>query len=99
MELTLAQARFVAPWDEDWLIAIEGPLWTVEENQVAGGFGSAVLEWCARHRPGLRVYPIGIEKPLVAQGTIAEQRAALGLDGPGIARRIGEDLECKPKVD
>ena len=99
VELTLAQARFVAPLDEDWLIAIEGPLWTVEENQVAGGFGSAVLEWCARHRPGLRVYPIGIEKPLVAQGTIAEQRAALGLDGPGIARRIGEDLECKPKVD
>ena len=68
-------------------------------GEVSGGFGSAVLEWCARHRPGLRVYPIGIEKPLVAQGTIAEQRAALGLDGPGIARRIGEDLECKPKVD
>jgi 1-deoxy-D-xylulose-5-phosphate synthase len=52
---SVADARFVKPLDEELVLSLAGSaraLLTVEENVLAGGFGSAVLELLARRQSG-----------------------------------------------
>jgi 1-deoxy-D-xylulose-5-phosphate synthase len=60
----------------------------VEENVLAGGFGSAVLELLAEEQLSPRVLRMGLPDHFVEQGTQQELRALCGIDGPGIARQI-----------
>ena len=62
---------------------------TVEENVLAGGFGSAVLETLAE--AGLEevsVHRIGMPDFFVEHGTAADQRHRLQLDAEGIAHQV-----------
>ena len=64
---------------------------TVEENVLAGGFGSAVLE--ALSEAGMddvAVHRIGMPDEFVEHGTSAAQRRQLQLDAEGIANQILE---------
>ena len=65
-------------------------LFTVEEHQRCGGFGSAVLEAANRHRLGsARVRLLAVEDQFVDHATTRdEQLAAQGLDAAGIARAV-----------
>ncbi len=63
VELTLAQARFVAPLDEDWLIAIEGPLWTVEENRWPAALAARYWSGVRGTGPGCGYIPSGSKSP------------------------------------
>jgi 1-deoxy-D-xylulose-5-phosphate synthase len=90
--------RFIKPLDEELLSRIwqdHSLVLTVEENALAGGFGSAVLEWAAEQEDehGPRVVGLGIPDRFVQHGTRAELLAALGLDAAGIVRRIRRALE------
>jgi len=84
----MVNARFVKPLDNDILFRISERvknLITVEENSVAGGFGSSVLE--ALSSMGIQdmnVRVMGIPDIFVEQGPQAVLRRLLGLDEDGI---------------
>ena len=62
---------------------------TVEENVLAGGFGSAVLE--ALSEAGMEdvsVHRIGMPDSFIEHGAAADQRRRLRLDAEGIARQV-----------
>ncbi|QWV94303.1 1-deoxy-D-xylulose-5-phosphate synthase [Geomonas oryzisoli] len=86
---SVVNARFVKPLDRELILAEAGRtgcVVTVEENALLGGFGSAVLEAVAdAGLTGVRVKRIGIPDSFIEQGSQAQLRADLGLDGAGIA--------------
>ncbi|MGQ9859657.1 MAG: 1-deoxy-D-xylulose-5-phosphate synthase [Thermodesulfobacteriota bacterium] len=96
---TVVNARFVKPLDRDRLLPLMlriGRVITVEENVLAGGFGSAVLEMLqdsTREVPEVKVLRIGIGDQFVEHGSPAELRARYGLDAQSIAQRALESLE------
>lgn len=60
---------------------------TVEEHQVAGGFGSAVVEHVATQNP-TKVIRIGVEDQYGQSGTPAELLAHYGMDTDSIVSKI-----------
>ena len=83
---------FVKPLDVDLLLEAArgtGRIVTVEENVLAGGFGSAVLEALAEAGlENLPVHRIGMPDSFVEHGTAADQRHKLKLDAEGIAQQV-----------
>ncbi|HEY1284609.1 MAG TPA: 1-deoxy-D-xylulose-5-phosphate synthase [Solirubrobacterales bacterium] len=96
MSPTVADARFVKPLDTELIerLAIGHELVvTIEENVLAGGFGSAVLEHLEdafADRPGerARVLRIGLPDRYVAHGKPALLREEVGLTGSSVAERV-----------
>jgi 1-deoxy-D-xylulose-5-phosphate synthase len=98
LDATLANMRFVKPLDEALVLALADGhdlLVTVEENVVAGGAGSAVLEALQRHGRAAAVLQLGLPDRFVDQGDPGIQLAACGLNGEGILRSIRERLGVK----
>jgi 1-deoxy-D-xylulose-5-phosphate synthase len=83
-------ARFVKPLDEALILSVSErikKIVTVEENVLAGGFGSAVLECLAgAGMTGVSVRRIGIGDEFVEHGSQAILRKKYGLDEEGIYR-------------
>ncbi len=83
---------FVKPLDLDLLLDAARNcrrIVTVEENVLAGGFGSAVLEALADAGvKDVAVHRIGMPDHFVEHGTAAAQRHYLQLDAEGIAQQI-----------
>ncbi|HTP52635.1 MAG TPA: 1-deoxy-D-xylulose-5-phosphate synthase [Anaeromyxobacteraceae bacterium] len=96
VEAAVVDARFVKPIDEETLCALAEKarcVVTVEENALAGGFGSACLEAFERRglfAKGLRVRRLGLPDAFVTHGDAAQQRAEIGIDAAGIARAARE---------
>ena len=92
VSLTVVNARFVKPLDEELFIALAEKhriLITIEENSLQGGFGSAVLELLEqRGVSGTRVLRLGYPDSAIPQGEQHELRALLGLDSAGIINSI-----------
>jgi len=89
----VVNARFVKPLDGELLLetADKGPIVTVEEGTLAGGFGSAVLEYLEDSGfSSVRVLRLGLPDRFVEQGKREELLRILGLDGEGIAKSIEE---------
>jgi 1-deoxy-D-xylulose-5-phosphate synthase len=97
MSVTVADARFAKPLDEaliERLAAEHELLVTVEENVLAGGFGSAVLEhledaFAARRGERAQVIRVGLPDRYVTHGKPALLREEVGLTGVAVADRIG----------
>jgi 1-deoxy-D-xylulose-5-phosphate synthase len=85
---TVVNVRFIKPLDEPLILSLaaqHGRVLTVEENVVAGGFGSAVLELLADHDLfGVTVKRLGIPDVFVEHGTQDVLRKKYGLDAAGI---------------
>ena len=83
---------FVKPLDVDLLLDTARSLRrivTVEENVMAGGFGSAVLEALAEAgMDNVSVHRIGMPDVFIEHGTAADQRRRLQLDAQGIVERV-----------
>ena len=83
---------FVKPLDVDLLLDSArsvGRVVTVEENVLAGGFGSAVLEALAEAgMDDAAVHRIGMPDSFIEHGTAVDQRRQLHLDAEGIVREI-----------
>jgi len=86
--------RFIKPLDEKQLQEV----WeefrtvvTVEENAVAGGFGSGVLEWAAYQNAANppRVLTIGVPDQFQEYASRKELLAGMGLSAEGLAEKIG----------
>jgi 1-deoxy-D-xylulose-5-phosphate synthase len=90
-------ARFIKPLDAELILAAAASthkLLTIEENVLAGGFGSAVLELLAREgMTNVMVRRLGIRDEFVEHATQAELRSLHGLDEEGILRAAKEMLE------
>jgi len=94
--LTVVNARFIKPLDHELILELAGKtgvIFTVEENAVEGGFGSAVLELLeGEGLDGVRVRRLGFPDQYIEQGEQRELRALYGLDAEGIADRVREFL-------
>lgn len=91
LDLTVADMRFVKPLDEaliQQLLNEHDGIVTLEENALAGGAGSAVLEWMAAHRQLKPCLTLGLPDRFIEQGTQQELHQALGLDCTGIIKAI-----------
>lgn len=83
--------RFLKPVDEAMLHDVFTrfkTVITVEDGTVAGGFGSAVIEFMADHNYTCRVKRLGIPDHFIEQGTVAELHRECGIDREGIIRTI-----------
>jgi 1-deoxy-D-xylulose-5-phosphate synthase len=90
--VTVVNSRFVVPLDEELIGDLAGShqaLMTVEENVVAGGFGSAVLEFLHTRRVlPRRIHCLGIPASFVEHGQQALLRKKYRLDPEGIAQEM-----------
>ena len=87
--ITVVNARWVKPIDTELVAQFVRPgttVITVEENAVAGGFGSAVAEALDALGISAPVKRLGIPDRFVPHATQAEQRADLGIDEEGLLR-------------
>jgi 1-deoxy-D-xylulose-5-phosphate synthase len=89
---TVVNARFVVPLDETLLLELAEThhrFITLEEHSLAGGFGSAVVEFVSdRGIRGVTVERIGVPNVLVQHASQAAQRAQFGLTGEHVAARV-----------
>jgi 1-deoxy-D-xylulose-5-phosphate synthase len=95
VEPTVADARFAKPLDGELierLAADHDVLVTVEENVLAGGFGSAVLEEMAERDllGGTRVLRVGLPDRYVTHGKPALLREEVGLTPEAVADRVAQ---------
>jgi len=85
---TVVNTRFAKPLDEELICELAqetGAVVTVEENVLAGGFGSAILETLEQNRvDGVKVKRIGIPDKFVEHGSQKILRKKYGLDESGI---------------
>ena len=91
LSLGLVNARFVKPLDTDMLFALaeQGKvLVTIEENVLAGGFGSAVLEALNDAGYCLPLLRIGLPDAFVAHGDTKHLRDDHGLSVEKIVARV-----------
>ncbi|EPR37523.1 1-deoxy-D-xylulose-5-phosphate synthase [Desulfovibrio sp. X2] len=98
-KVAVFNARFVKPLDEEAILALAArfpKILTVEENALAGGFGSAVLELLADKGDlsSVRVKRLGLPDHFVEHGTQKELRAETGLDKNGIRAALEELLQA-----
>ncbi len=99
---TVVNARFVKPLDENLILTLaakHGRVLTVEENVLAGGFGSAILELLADRGLAVAVKRLGIPDIFVEHGAPAILRQKYGLDADGILQGALTALEqpAQPK--
>jgi 1-deoxy-D-xylulose-5-phosphate synthase len=92
--VTLADPRWVKPLDPR-LGAVAGAhrlVVTVEDNVLAGGFGSAVAEVLADEEVTTPLLRLGIPDQFLPHGKREVLLAELGLDAVGIADRVSKTL-------
>jgi 1-deoxy-D-xylulose-5-phosphate synthase len=84
--------RFVKPLDEELLAmaAAHRAILTVEDGILAGGFGSAVLEWLADRQLKVPVTRLGIPDEFIPHGEPAQQYDYCGIDTAHITARLRE---------
>jgi 1-deoxy-D-xylulose-5-phosphate synthase len=90
VSVTLINARFVKPLDEDLIlehVRNTGNLVTVEEAMVHGGFGSAVLELLSREGLQVPTACVGIPDRFFDHGSQSQLRKDAGVDADSVAER------------
>lgn len=73
IDVEIVNARFIKPLDEEMLHRImreQKPVITLEEAVLAGGFGSAVLEFAADHHYTATIDRIGIPDEFIEHGNV-----------------------------
>ena len=91
LDATVANMRFVKPLDDELVLDLarrHDLLVTIEENVVAGGAGSAVVEALMRHGLTIPVLQLGLPDRFIDQGDPGIQLADSGLTGDGILKSI-----------
>ena len=65
---------------------------TLEDNVIAGGFGSAVDEQLSEWNVRRNMMHIGVPDQFISHATIPEQLTMLRMDAQGVSERIRERL-------
>jgi 1-deoxy-D-xylulose-5-phosphate synthase len=99
IDLSVVNARFIKPLDRELILSLArdtGKIFTVEENALMGGFGSAVLELLEEEGvEGTEVMRFGYPDQFIEQGEQRELRKMYGLDSEGIAAGIRKALAAR----
>jgi len=93
--------RFVKPIDEELLHEIFSTydrVITVEDGTIVGGFGTAVLEFMAKHQYNATIKILGIPDKLVEHGSLKELYRECEYDAIGIASTARLLLSDKVKT-
>jgi len=88
--------RWLKPMDEEILHEVGknyNTIVTAEDGMVAGGLGSAVLEWMADHGYTPRVVRLGVNDQFVEHGSTKELYQLLKLDKEGLCESLLQVLE------
>lgn len=96
LDATVVNMRFVKPLDEELIIRMaeqHDVLVTIDENQIAGGAGSAVNECLAAHNVLVPVLNHGLPDRFIQHGGRGDMLIDAGLDTPGLRKVIGEYLK------
>lgn len=93
LDVAVFNARFIKPLPAKQILELaerHSRILTVEENALAGGFGSAVLECLADHDAleGKHICRLGLPDAFVEHGAQKALRRRLGIDKTGIQRAI-----------
>jgi 1-deoxy-D-xylulose-5-phosphate synthase len=92
IEATVINTRFAKPLDGDLITGIAQNIKriiTIEENVLAGGFGSSVAQLLEQSGiANIRLHSIGIPDEFVEHGTQAILREKYGLDEQGIIKHL-----------
>ncbi|TXD81904.1 1-deoxy-D-xylulose-5-phosphate synthase [Subsaximicrobium wynnwilliamsii] len=83
--------RFVKPLDETLLHEIfksYEAIISVEDGVIAGGFGSAILEFASKNEYHLPITCLGIPDVFIEHGSVEELHQAVGLDVESIANTL-----------
>jgi len=94
---TLVDARFVKPLDIDLLESMmpsHSVIVTMEDNSLAGGFGSGIAEWLKAKKQSefTRLLRFGLPDKFVEHGEVPSLYKKLGIDGPSVAQSVMEAL-------
>ncbi len=93
----VVNARFVKPLDEQLIRRLArdvGVIVTVEDNLLAGGFGSAALEYInAENLNWVKVFRIGLPDKFIEHGSRPQLLAKYGLTGEGIAAVVAQYMQ------
>jgi 1-deoxy-D-xylulose-5-phosphate synthase len=96
VEVNVINCRYVKPLDEKMLRDVAGRyghIITVEENVLAGGFGSAVLEYLeSKGLEGVSLTRLGLPDRFIHHGGRGILLSQLGLDELGISSCVLEEL-------
>ncbi|WP_346837493.1 1-deoxy-D-xylulose-5-phosphate synthase [Microbulbifer sp. SAOS-129_SWC] len=99
---SVADMRWVKPLDEaliDELAANHRLLVTVEENTIAGGAGSAVMEYLNASGTPVPMLQLGLPDRTIEHGKHKDLLAAIGLDASGIEEQIRHRLQLLERGD
>jgi 1-deoxy-D-xylulose-5-phosphate synthase len=99
LDATVVNMRYVKPLDEELILRFAGThsgLVTIEENSVAGGAGSAVIELLANCGSSLPTLTLGIPDRFIEHGSRDECLAQAELDGPGLEAAVRRWWEHLP---
>jgi 1-deoxy-D-xylulose-5-phosphate synthase len=91
LDLTLVDMRWAKPLDHDMLTQLcqtHDSFVTLEEGAVAGGAGSAVLEWLQAHGHQHAVLQLGLPDAFIEHGDPVKLLAGVGLSAQGIEQSI-----------
>ncbi len=96
LQVAVVDPVFLKPLDRNLLVAEatgNGPVFTLEENVLEGGFGSAVLEMLCDAGVHVSVTRIGLPDKFVEQGSQTELRSRYGIDAAGVVKVIMKALK------
>ncbi|MDO5326106.1 MAG: 1-deoxy-D-xylulose-5-phosphate synthase [Clostridia bacterium] len=91
IDAEVVNASSIRPLDEEYLKranANQRMLITAEEHVLAGGFGSAVAEYCAREHLSAPKAMIGFKDAFVPHGSRKKLLQSRGMDAEGIAEQV-----------
>jgi 1-deoxy-D-xylulose-5-phosphate synthase len=90
-------ARFAKPVDRELireLVESRTPILTVEDHQIAGGFGTCVLEACSEMRlSALEIFRLGLPDRFIHHGSRREQQEEAGIDAAALVREARQILQ------
>ena len=98
LNATLIDMRFVKPIDTEMLATLlqeHDAFVTLEENAVAGGAGSAVLEWMHEQTKLVPLLQIGYPDLFIEQGDVPELYEDINLHAEGILIQIQNFLNAR----
>ncbi|MCX7571517.1 1-deoxy-D-xylulose-5-phosphate synthase [Tumebacillus sp. DT12] len=101
IEARVINLRFVKPLDGEMLMELAQqnmPIVTLEEGAVAGGVGSAVLEFYAQNRvTNINLFPLGLPDQFIEHGTPEELRDSVGLNVDTLVEYVKTMVPLKQK--
>ncbi|GAB6139181.1 1-deoxy-D-xylulose-5-phosphate synthase [Halanaerobaculum tunisiense] len=96
IDLTVVNSRFVKPLDQELILELAQKhdfLFTIEEHNLAGGFGSAVAELLVDANQQVDLERIGLPDEFIEHGSQRELKAEYGLNVAGIQDQIKSKME------